>query len=165
MTDVISIPQIEVFTIGASCDTVVVESERLILIEQSEQGVPGPPGPIGPPGSVAVTRKSDGPLSALLIVWEDEFGVVRPLDASDTAHIDLICGMTISSSGGSGDVNVQRTGTVDDSFWSWTPGRVYIGANGTLTQTPPVSGYDVLIGTAVSPTRIILNLQDPIELE
>lgn len=165
MTDVITTKAIDVFVLGDECDRIVVESDDYAVVESVEQGLPGPPGPIGPAGGIAVSRNTDGPLSALLIVWEDTDGTVRPLDRSDGDHIDLLCGLTLTATGSAGMVNVQRSGTVDDSSWSWTPGRVYLGANGTLTQTPPVDGFSVLVGVAVSPTRLILNVQDPIELE
>jgi len=120
----------------------------------------------GKPGHGAhLVRQSSGPLSALRVVWEDEFGVVRLLDASDAGHIDLLCGLTITATPDAGDVTVQRSGPVDDAAWSWTPGRVYLGASGALTQSPPVGGFDVLVGVAVSATRLFLNIQDPIELE
>lgn len=154
---------------------VLVEREVDVVVEQPEpaetivteglQGPPGPIGPIGPAGGAAFVRQSSGALSALLIVWEDDAGVVRPLDSSDEAHIDLICGLTLTAAAGPGDVTVQRSGPVDDAAWSWAPGRVYLGANGALTQAPPADGFDVLIGVAVSATRLFLNLQDPIELE
>jgi hypothetical protein len=88
------------------------------------------------------------------------------LDPHDADHIDLICGLTLTATAGVGDVTVQRGGPVDDGAWSWaSPGRVYLGASGTLTQTPAADGYDVLVGYAVSPTRIYLDIQDPIFLE
>lgn len=159
-------------------DTAVVvsERERSVVVTPPQpqtavvvRGVPGPRGPqgeIGPAGGSAFTRQSTGALSALRVVWEDDNGVVRPLDAHDDEHIDLVCGLTLTAAPTSGDVTVQRSGPVDESAWSWTPGRVYLGADGSLTQTPAEDdGYDVLIGYAVSPTRLYLDIQDPIHLE
>lgn len=128
------------------------------------RGVPGPRGEPGPAGGTAFTRQSTGPLSALVVVWEDEDGNVAALDYRDDDHIDLICGITVSATAG-GDVDVQRAGQLDDASWNWTPGRVWLGVNGALTQTPPADGNDVLIGYAVSPDRIYIELQDPISLE
>ena len=132
------------------------------------RGVPGPrgiQGIPGPAGGTAFTRQADAALSALRVVWEDEAGVVRPLDHDDDAHIDLIAGLTLTATAAAGDVTVQRSGPVDDAAWSWTPGRVWLGPAGTLTQTPPADGYDVLVGHAASPTRLYLDIQDPIQLE
>lgn len=119
----------------------------------------------GAAGATQVVRQTVAGLSALVVVWENEAGEVLPLDFRDAAHIDLICGLTVTASAGPGDVTVQSAGPVDDGSWNWTPGRVYLGANGALTQVPPADGFDVLIGVAVSATRLLLNFQDPIELE
>jgi hypothetical protein len=119
----------------------------------------------GPPGDAVFSRQSDGPLSALRVVWEDGAGVVRPLGHDDGSHIDLIAGLTLTATAVTGAVRVQRAGPVDDAAWSWMPGRVWLGPAGALTQTPPADGYDVLVGYAVSPTRLYLDIQDPIQLE
>lgn len=137
----------------------------VIVVTEADQGPPGPPGRPGPAGGTSHIRNSAAALSALLVVWEDELGVVRPLDSTDEDHIDLLCGLTITGTSSVGPVTVQRTGAVDDTAWAWTPGRVYLGAGGSLTQTPPNNGFDVLVGVAVSPTRLILDFQDPIEME
>lgn len=165
MTDVVAVEEIQILAEQTDASVLRDEVEIIEILAAAEQGPPGPVGPIGPAGGVAFTRQSDGPLSALRVVWEDDAGMVRPLDCGDVDHIDLICGLTITAASGPGAVTVQRFGPIDDSAWNWAPGRVYLGANGALTQTPPVGGFDVLVGVAVSATRLILNLQDPIELE
>jgi hypothetical protein len=111
-----------------------------------------------------VQRTAGVNLSALRAVYELD-GLVRPLGADDAVHIDLLLGITLTAAQAGEPVNVQRLGAIEDSGWNWVPGRVYLGANGALTQTPPASGFDLLIGSATSPTRIALNLQDPISLE
>ena len=127
-------------------------------------GDQGPPGPPGPAGGAAVQRLAGSELSALRAVYELD-GYVYPLDYRDSAHIDLLLGVTLTAADAGQPVNVQRLGAVDDGGWSWQPGRVWLGATGSLTQTPPTDGYDVLIGAAVASGRLLLNLQDPLELE
>lgn len=163
MTDVVIEREVIVLEeLGESGVLVEVPAPRVDVVTEALQGPPGPPGPAG---GAAFIRQSDGPLSALRIVWEDGSGVVRPLDSSDEDHIDLMSGLTLTAAASTGPVTVQRSGPVNDAAWTWTPGRVYLGANGALTQTPPADGFDVLVGVAVSPTRLILDFQDPIELE
>ena len=155
----------ELLIIDDESEIIIEVDTDVEVLEVAAQGPRGPRGPIGPSGGTAFTRQTDAPLSALRVVWEDEQGVVRPLDAADADHIDLISGLAITAAAAPGDVQVQRSGPVDDTSWNWTPGRVYLGAGGALTQTPPAGAFDVLVGSAVSATRRIINFQDPIELE
>ena len=131
------------------------------LISSGDQGPPGPP---GPSGGAAVQRLAGSELSALRAVYELD-GYVYPLDYRDSAHIDLLLGVTLTAASAGAAVTVQRTGDLSDSGWAWQPGRIYLGQAGLLTQHPAETGYSLLIGSAVSATRILLNLQDPIELE
>lgn len=128
---------------------------------QGPQGIRGVP---GPDGGSALQRIAGETLSALRAVYELN-GQVFYLDYRDSAHIDLLLGITLTAADMSATVDLQRSSFIDDSGWSWTPGRVWLGVDGALTQTPPADGYDVLIGAAVSATRITLNITDPIELE
>lgn len=138
--------------------------DRLVILDVAKQGPPGPPGIPGPAGGQALQRTAGGALSALIAVYELD-GSVYPLDAADADHIDLLLGLTITAAAAGSPVNVQRSGAIDDAGWSWVPGRVYLGAGGALTQTPPADGFDVLVGVATSPIRLVLHLQDAIALE
>lgn len=143
-------------------ELVVLETEEVIsLIASAEQGPPGPPGPAG--GSVVPSTAGEV-TSALRVLYELN-GQAFPLDYRDTEHIQLLLGISLNAAPAGAQINVQRFGPIEDAAWSWTPGRLWLGPGGTLTQTPPADGYDVLMGTAVSASRIFLNPQDPINLE
>ena len=137
---------------------------ELETVTLGEQGPPGLPGAPWPAGGSAFQRIAGETLSALRAVYELG-GVVRYLDPQDDDHIDLLLGLTLTAATPGAPVNIQRSGPIDDSGWSWTPGPVWLGPAGTLTQTPPADGYDVLIGAAMSATRLTLNIQPPIVLE
>lgn len=144
---------------------VVVEPQQApaVVVAGGRQGVAGRPGVPGPAGGSAFQRQAGESISALRVVYELDAQVFY-LDYRDEAHIYLMLGLTLTSANGGDLINVQRSGSIDDASWSWTPGPVWLGATGALTQNPPADGFDVLIGAAVSATRITLNLQQPIEL-
>ncbi|WP_260465959.1 hypothetical protein [Stutzerimonas stutzeri] len=157
--------------IEADSQPVVIEHLREYAVTQdvpellmTAAGEQGPPGIPGPAGGTAIQCSAGATLSALRVVYELAAQVFA-LDYRDAQHIDLLLGITTSAAGAGAPINVQRSGVLDDSSWSWLPGRIYLAADGALTQTPPSDGYCVLIGAATSATSIILNLQDPIELE
>ncbi|UZZ12458.1 hypothetical protein NDO41_08270 [Ectopseudomonas mendocina] len=135
-----------------------------IVVAAGTQGPPGLAGPPGPEAGAAFQRQAGETLSAMRVVYELA-GQVYALDAGDAGHIDLLLGVTVSAAESGSAINVQRSGAVDNSGWNWQPGRVWLGAAGSLTQTPPADGFVVLIGAAVSATRITLNIQDAIQLE
>lgn len=164
MTDFLIVQEIEILAEEAQDSVLVEQVQETEIVELGQQGPPGRPGEPGPAGGASVQRTAGSGLSALRAVYELD-GLVRALGADDAVHIDLLLGITLTAAQAGEPVNVQRLGAIEDSGWNWVPGRVFLGANGALTQTPPTSGFDVLIGSATSPTRIELNLQDPISLE
>lgn len=153
--------------VGESPRALVVlpSTPKTIVVAVGHQGPSGIQGPIGPAGGQAISRVAGQTISALRVVYEGESGAVHPLDPTDEAHIFSLLGVTLTAADAGLPVNVQRSGVVDDSSWHWAPGqRVYLGVNGALTVEPAEEGFHVLIGTALSPTRLLLNLQDPVQL-
>lgn len=148
-------------------DNTLLETEQeLVLLTECQQGPPGPPGVPGPAGGQVLQRMAGMDTSALLVVYEDLFGAVWPADPDVESDVLALLGVTVSAATGGQPINVQRMGHIDDAAWQLLPGkRVFLGRQGRLTQEPPQGGYDVLIGMAITSTRLLLNIQDPIELE
>ncbi len=154
----------EILVMPEDSQVVVSEIELTeVLIAPGEQGPPGPPGPAGGGGDEYVTRTAGETISANRVLY-DRAGLVYPLGQADAENIYAILGLSVSAGQTGAQISVQRSGTVTDSGWSWAYGRVYLGANGQLTQTPPSSGFSVLIGFAATATSINLSINDPIEV-
>lgn len=117
-----------------------------------------------PENGSAIVRQAGETISALKFLYEFD-GQVFALGNVDEVNIYRWVGIALNAADPGEQVTIQRSGSLEDSNWNWVDGeRVYLGLNGTLTQTVPVVGYQQLIGTAVSTKRILLNIQDPIEL-
>lgn len=142
----------------------VLEHDQITATTVGEQGPPGRPGIPGPAGGSALQREAGEVISALRVLYELD-GAVYALDCRDAEHIDLLLGISLTSAMAGEQLNIQRSGVIDDAGWAWAPGRIWLGADGALTQIPPTGGFDVLIGSAMSATRITLNLSEPIDLE
>lgn len=145
------------------CDVITTEVPVIELVTAGEQGPPGPPGPAGPAGAVIETRRAGSVISANTVVYERD-GLIFPLSHNDTANVFAVLGLAVASGQPGAEIAVQRGASVSDAAWSWAFGRVYLGQGGALTQTPPATGYQVLIGFAATPTSINLSIQDPIEV-
>lgn len=142
----------------------VLEHEQITATTVGEQGPAGRPGIPGPAGGSALQRAAGEVISALRVLYELD-GAVYALDYRDAEHVDLLLGISLTSAMPGEQLNIQRSGVLDDAGWSWAPGRIWLGTDGALTQTPPTGGFDVHIGSAMSATRITLNLSEPIDLE
>ena len=164
--DIVEVPTEQVL-LEASQDNTLLETEQeLVLLTECQQGPPGPPGIPGPTGGQVLQRLAGMDTSALLVVYEDLFGAVWPADPDAESDVLALLGVTVSAATSGQTINVQRMGFIDDAAWQLQPGkRVFLGGQGRLTQEPPQAGYDVLIGMAITSTRLLLNIQDPIELE
>lgn len=164
--NIVEVPTEQVL-LEASQDNTLLETEQeLVLLTECMQGPPGPPGIPGPAGGQVLQRLAGMDTSALLVVHEDLFGAVWPADPDAESDVLALLGVTVSAATSGQPINVQRMGFIDDAAWQLQPGkRVFLGGQGRLTQEPPQAGYDVLIGMAITSTRLLLNIQDPIELE
>ena len=169
-TTVVQSPEVTCVVLPECGPPIVVHGSVVdqVVVEVAVQGVPGPPGEQGipgPAGGEAFTRVAATTLSALVVVWEDSAGLVRPLDYSDEEHAALLCGLTITSADAGQGVIVQRIGKLDAAGLGLVPGRVWLGVDGRLTQTPPKDGCDILVGNATADERIYLNFNEAIYLE
>lgn len=146
--------------------TVIAAHGQMAAVALINQAVHGRPGRDGQDAPGAVLQRLAGQaLPALCVVWEDASGHVWPLSAHDGAHVDLLAGLTLTAAGAAGDaVQLQRLGVVDASGLTLVPGRVWLGERGRLTQTPPASGFDVLVGCALSGQRLALSFAPAIWL-
>lgn len=145
----------------------IVETIISATVVEVELGIPGPPGPPGPgSGDSTLDRAAGSPVSALTVVYEDGVGVVRPIDYRDADHIDAILGLTVTAAMTGGQVvKVVRAGAIDAAGLGLMPGRVWLGTDGALVQTPPIDGFDVLIGYATRSDRLYVDIDDNIQLE
>ncbi len=154
---------------------VLVEHEVDVVLEQSEpeeiiiteavQGPPGPPGPIGPEGGATVVTVGATPLSGHTAVAMDADGLLIYADCTNPAHIGAVQGV-IANAYGAGDLAVVQTGfELVHAGWSFSPGPVFVGASGALVQTLPMGAvFAQVVGYALAPTRIRIDVQPPIVL-
>lgn len=86
------------------------------------------------------------------------------IDIADIADMHLCIGIAETSGSTGNPVEVLQNGVLNDAGWSWTPGPVYAGAGGSLVQTAPAAAFLLRVGTAVSPTRMLVQIERPIRL-
>lgn len=144
--------------------SIIEEVTETITISEAEQG---PAGPAGPSGSGdEITRTAAEPISGHTVVaTSGASGLLVPADSADTDLAPAVLGISISAVEAGGAVKVRVQGELEESGWSWTPGHfIFCGIDGVLTQTPPSSGFLLVVGWAMTPTRIFVRLMQPVYL-
>lgn len=93
-------------------------------------------------------------------------GMAYLSSASMNPQLSLaIKGMSVSHATAGSTVQIQLGAIVQNPGWSLSTGTpVFLGENGGITQQIPTDGLSVEIGTALSASRLFLDVEEPISL-
>ncbi|WP_410824791.1 hypothetical protein [Methylobacterium oryzisoli] len=118
------------------------------------------PGPQGPAGAGTVLSRT---ASAIIPAWSavvlDASNYCLPADPANPAHSGAVVGVCAAGAASGGAAAIQTIGDAAGPVGSWTAGdQLYVGASGVLSSTPPSSGWVLLVGKAVTTSRVIVNM-------
>lgn len=115
-----------------------------------------------PGGTTDLTYIAATALSALRAVTLDNQGQVLYANNNTLANAQVL-GITVTAATSGFPVLVRAVGVLSDPSWNFTKGSIYLGSNGTLTQTAPTSGLIVVpIARALSQTTIYIDVDQTI---
>lgn len=140
----------------ASPQTITVELAAAIVIVD---GNGGNDGAVEMPTLPAAQN-----ISALRILANinGSYDYANPLDPIASWSIAGISLQSINSGGLIMPVNSQP---VTDQSWNWVRGSpVFLGAAGTLTQIPPITGFLVVVARVLDSKTLFIHIEDPIVL-
>lgn len=121
-------------------------------------------------GSVAELKRSGiaaVTLSGHRVVTPQADGQLNYASNDNIAHLTAPLWITTGAVTPGSPVDVLMFGVMIEPSWSWTPGPVYLGANGVLTQTPPAAPgalFLAQVGTATSPTSLFVDRMPSIRI-
>lgn len=123
--------------------------------------VPGPQGPPGDTDATILVGTSATAINALRVV-KFEADLLYVADSSTAADANRVVGISVTAASNPGEqVSVRTDGEMSDAGWSWTPGAIFVGQNGVLTQTAPSVGFVLEVARARSATKIVVDIQNP----
>lgn len=106
---------------------------------------------------------ANGAISGHRVMRCTSSGKVSYADSGTPSHAHSVIGISTNAAADNETVNVQFSGEVTEPSWNWTPNLpVFNGANGYLTQTPPTTGYSLIVGFALTSTKIVVGIKQPI---
>lgn len=163
----ITSPAREVIATDDPRHVVVREAQRQIIRTAAERvvvhapGIQGPAGPSsGADGIVQQVVTAATNLSGHRVVTPLPDGTVTYADNLTAGHITAPLWVTTGAALAGAQVAVVTYGPLVEPSWAWTPGPLYLGANGALTQTPPVTPgalFLAQIGTATTGTAVFVD--------
>ena len=104
-------------------------------------------------------------ISALKVVRVDINGKAYVANSEGTYEQALVTGVALTSAVASGLVDVMLIGILTDNSWNWAGNTLlFLNVNGSIVSTAPTLGYSVRLGKALTPTTILIDVQEPIEL-
>lgn len=83
---------------------------------------------------------------------------------ANSSTLFVILGITTGSADAGSQIEIAVEGEIDEPTWNWTPGPVYVGVNGLLTQVAPSTGVVQQIGVALASTKILIRIGPAIKL-
>ncbi len=151
-----------------ACSPVVVKVQQQTVVRVEQ---------IAPIPVKIVYGGSNGSEDIIQKITDQAIGGHRVVKATSSTNIDYanntdlndstqILGLTLGAAGSGEKIIIRTWGEVTEPSWSWSPGWIWLGINGLLTQTPPQSPalFSMVIGQALSATTMRVLLLTPITL-
>lgn len=165
MADLVTVEEIQILAQQPD-DSVLVDEVEVIQIvavaEQGPRGIQGVPGPAG--GATTVTVGATA-LSGHSVVAADAAGMLIKADCTNPAHQGAVLGLLANAYSPGDQAVVQNAFTLEHSGWTWTPGPVFVGTAGQLTQSLPGGAvFSQVVAHALSATLVLVDIQPPITL-
>ncbi len=141
---------------------VVGQESQTVLLDAGSQGPPGPPGELGQayvefPAAVPI-----GGHRAVRLLG----GAAIYTDNTSLPDANLVLGITRGAADAGALAQIQFNGLMAEPSWAWTPDLpVFVGVAGVLTQTPPTSGFSLIVGIATRADQIFIGAKAPIVLQ
>lgn len=155
----------ELLIIDDESEIIIEVDTNVEVLEAAAQGPRGPQGIPGPAGGATTVTVGATPISGHTAVALDSGGLLVYADCTNAAHIGAVQGVVANAYGAGAQAVVQTGFELVHVGWSFSPGPVFVGASGALVQTlPPGAIFAQVVGFALAPTRIRVDVQPPIVL-
>lgn len=104
-------------------------------------------------------------ISALKLVYVSVDGKAYIADSEDTFDKSLVVGVAVNAAPLNSPVSVILSGILQDNSWSWAANELlFLNSLGTITNVPPIIGYRTKVGKALTANKILVEIEEPIEL-
>ena len=128
-------------------------------------GQRGSDGVDGLPGGVVVKCTAGEALGGHRVVVLNEAAEAVYASNAVPEHLHKVLGLTTGAVIIGAAATVQTGGEMTEPTWAWTlDAPIFLGVDGLLTQTPPASGFLLVVAFPVTATKIFIKLREPLAL-
>ena len=153
----------ELLIIDDESEIIIEVDTDVEVLEVAAQGPRGPQGVPGPAGGATTFTVGATPLSGHSAVAADAAGLLIKADCTNLAHRGAVLGLLANAYSPGDQAVVQTDLTLEHAGWTWTPGPVFVGTAGQLTQALPIGAvFSQVVAHALSPTLVLVDVQPPI---
>lgn len=144
--------------------TVISSTDMPSIIYAAEQGPAGIQGLPGPAAGTSFTRAAAANVSGGKAVTLNAAGQCLHADGAKASMANSVVGISLNGGAPGADITIiTNGGEIEETVWNWQANKpVFLGTDGALTQVAPTSGYLLVVGVAVGPTRMLVKIQQPI---
>ena len=143
---------------GDAPPVIVNEQQSAVIVAGGERGATGE-------SDKFVTYTASTALSGNRAVCLNASGELIYADSSTVAHAHKVLGITTGAVSEGAEGTVQTNGEMTEAGWAWTIGSpVYLSTNGSLSHTAPSSGFVLVVGFALTATKIFIDIKQSIIL-
>ena len=155
----------ELLIIDDESEIIIEVDTDVEVLEAAAQGPRGPQGIPGPAGGATTVTVGASPISGHTAVAMDADGLLIYADCTNPAHIGAVQGVIANAYGAGDPAVVQTDFDLTHAGWAFATGPVFVGATGALVQALPMGAvFAQVVGYALAPTRIRIDVQPPIVL-
>lgn len=114
------------------------------------------------PALIDTTLVASESISALRCITTNASGLAKYAN-NDTIANAMVIGISITAGNIGENITIKTSGLMTDQSWNWSKGLVFLGTNGTLTQTAPTNGLIMCpVARAITSTTIIIDIETTI---
>ena len=145
---------------SSNIQTLLSESQAIQVLSSVTQGPPGIRGPAGAAGGTSIELTAAIDLGGNRVVTGNSVYA----DNTDLATIGKVIGLTIGAVTSGLPVSIVANGELDGFSGLEINAPIYLSVNGTTTQALPATGYLQKLGIAISATKILIRINEPLAL-
>jgi len=115
------------------------------------------------PAAIDTSLVASTSISALRCITTDSSGLAKYATPDSLANA-VVIGISTTAANTGENITIKTSGQITDASWNWTKGAIYLGANGSLTQTAPTGGSIIVhVAKAITATTLIIDIDTIIQ--